>query len=34
MLELVKNGLIHVNQDDKHGDIHMETPEVGIPKYT
>ena len=33
MLELVKQGIIHVSQEEHFGDIHMETKEVGIPKY-
>ena len=33
MLELVKQGIIHVNQDTSFGDIHMETKEVGVPRY-
>lgn len=33
MLELVKQGVIHVNQEQTFGDIHMETKEVGIPRY-
>lgn len=34
MLELVKNGILHVNQDYMYGDIHMETDKVGTPRYT
>lgn len=33
MLELVKQGVIHVNQDNTFGDIHMETQSVGVPRY-
>lgn len=33
MLELVKQGIIHVQQDDRFGDIHMEPKEVGVPRY-
>lgn len=33
MLELVKQGIIHANQENNYGDIHMETKEVGIPRY-
>ncbi len=33
MLELVKQGIIEVNQRDKFDDIHMETKSVGIPSY-
>ncbi len=33
MLELVKQGIIHVTQEDHYGDIHMETKEVGVPRY-
>ena len=33
MLELVKDGLIQVTQEDLHGDIVMETGEVGTPRY-
>ena len=31
MLELVKQGIIEVNQKDKFADIHMETRNVGVP---
>ncbi|MEY2664570.1 MAG: segregation and condensation protein segregation and condensation protein [Candidatus Parcubacteria bacterium] len=34
MLELVKQGVIQVNQEGSFGDIHMETGEVGVPRYT
>lgn len=34
MLELVKRGIIKANQDRSFDDIHMETEEIGIPKYT
>ena len=33
MLELVKDGLINATQDRPHGDIMMETGEVGTPRY-
>ncbi len=33
MLELVKQGMIDALQGEKHGDISMETKEVGIPHY-
>ncbi|MDB5258860.1 MAG: scpA [Candidatus Taylorbacteria bacterium] len=33
MLELVKQGVIDVNQSDTFGDIHMETGEIGVPRY-
>jgi segregation and condensation protein A len=33
MLELVKQGVIHVNQESHFGDIHMESKEVGVPRY-
>ncbi len=33
LLELVKDGLIYVNQDKPLGDIVMETGQVGIPRY-
>lgn len=33
MLELVKQGLIEVKQNDRFDDIHMETKAVGIPSY-
>lgn len=33
MLELVKQGVIHVSQDDHFGDIHMETKSIGVPHY-
>lgn len=33
MLELVKQGLIHVSQESTYGDIHMETQEVAVPRY-
>ncbi len=33
MLELVKQGVIHVSQNDNFGDIHMETKNVGVPRY-
>jgi segregation and condensation protein A len=34
MLELVKQGVIMVNQENKFGDIEMETQGIGVPKYT
>jgi segregation and condensation protein A len=33
MLELVKQGIIHVTQDKEFQDINMETHTVGIPQY-
>jgi segregation and condensation protein A len=33
MLELVKNGILHVQQESIFGDIQMETKEVGVPRY-
>ena len=33
MLELVKQGIIHVSQENTFGDIHMETKEIGVPRY-
>ncbi len=33
MLELVKQGIVHVSQESEFGDISMETKEVGVPKY-
>lgn len=33
MLELVKQGIIDVNQKEKFDDIHMETKNVGVPTY-
>lgn len=33
MLELVKQGIIHVSQNDTFGDIHMETKTIGVPRY-
>lgn len=33
MLELVKQGVINVLQDARHGDIKMETEEIGVPRY-
>lgn len=34
MLELVKQGIIDVNQEAQFGDIHMETQgDVGVPRY-
>ena len=34
MLELVKNGILHVSQESAFGDIQMETKEVGVPRYS
>ena len=33
MLELVKQGTIHAEQHDTFGDIHMETKQIGVPRY-
>ncbi|MFA6554152.1 MAG: ScpA family protein [Candidatus Paceibacterota bacterium] len=33
MLELVKQGIVHVSQEKTFGDIQMETKEVGVPRY-
>jgi segregation and condensation protein A len=33
MLELVKQGMIHVRQEKEFDDIHMESQTVGIPRY-
>lgn len=33
MLELVKQGIIRVNQEKTFDDIQMETSEVGVPRY-
>ncbi|MFA6445798.1 MAG: segregation/condensation protein A [Candidatus Paceibacterota bacterium] len=33
MLELVKEGVVHVSQDRQFDDIHMETRAVGVPNY-
>jgi segregation and condensation protein A len=33
MLELVKQGIVHVSQDRNFDDIHMETREIGVPRY-
>jgi segregation and condensation protein A len=33
MLELVKQGALHVSQENNFDDIHMETKEVGVPRY-
>ena len=33
MLELVKDGLIQATQDERHGDIVMDTGSVGTPRY-
>ncbi|MDQ3077099.1 MAG: segregation/condensation protein A [bacterium] len=33
MLELVKQGVIMVNQEKEFEDIHIETQEIGVPRY-
>lgn len=33
MLELVKQGAIHVSQEGTFGDIHMQTEDIGVPRY-
>jgi segregation and condensation protein A len=33
MLELVKQGIVHVTQESNFADIQMETKEVGVPRY-
>lgn len=33
MLEMVKNGVIHVSQENHFDDIVMETKEIGVPRY-
>ncbi len=33
MLELVKQGIIYVTQENNFDDIHMESKEVGVPRY-
>ena len=33
MLELVKQGIINVTQENDKSDIHMESKEIGIPRY-
>jgi segregation and condensation protein A len=33
MLELVKQGVVNVTQEKNFDDIHMETKEVGVPRY-
>ncbi|MBA3550949.1 segregation/condensation protein A [Patescibacteria group bacterium] len=33
MLELVKQGVIMVNQENEFDDIHIETQEIGVPRY-
>lgn len=33
MLELVKQGVIHVTQEKHFDDINMETEQIGVPKY-
>jgi segregation and condensation protein A len=33
MLELVKEGVLHVSQESSFGDIQMETKDVGVPRY-
>jgi segregation and condensation protein A len=34
MLELVRQGMIRVDQDSKHGDIVMHSDKAGVPRYT
>lgn len=34
LLELVKQGTIHVRQQAEHDDIFIETKDVGVPKYS
>lgn len=34
MLELVRGGVIRVEQSVRHGDIHMHTDSVGMPNYS
>jgi segregation and condensation protein A len=34
MLELVKQGMIMVSQETGHGDINIETQELGVPHYS
>jgi len=33
MLELVKQGIINVTQENDRADIHMESKEIGVPRY-
>jgi segregation and condensation protein A len=33
MLELVKEGIMHVSQESTFGDIQMETKDVAVPRY-
>ena len=33
MLELVKQGIVNVIQDNHFDDIRMETTEIGVPRY-
>ncbi len=33
MLELVKQGIMHVTQESTYGDINMETKDVSLPRY-
>lgn len=33
MLELVKQGIVHVSQDRNFDDIQIETREIGVPRY-
>ncbi len=33
MLELVKQGVMHVTQESTYGDINMETKDVSLPRY-
>jgi segregation and condensation protein A len=34
MLELVKQGIVNVAQHERHGDIEIETDQVGVPNYS
>jgi len=34
MLELVKQGVLSVSQEQIFDDIHMESRDIGVPKYT
>jgi chromatin segregation and condensation protein Rec8/ScpA/Scc1 (kleisin family) len=33
VLELVKRGVLRVNQVEKHGEMEMESEEMGVPRY-
>ncbi len=33
VLELVKRGVLRVNQEVKHGEIEMETDKIGVPNF-